>query len=257
MAYASHDKTLRNQGSWSLAGIWNHSWSATVCDMRDRSNIFACLQDFFLTGAADELLLQPSFRGRDQPAASPGCQMAEEGGFAHTSRTCGILVKAQWGPALLQKEVLNALIVTTGLGAWKAWAFQQLCPDTWSSQHPLGWEHPESQGKSYSWDWKSATLFYVSQTLQRMDWLKQWGRMSSSSNHISRGGRHRGYPDRLVRVVGATLWALVLGGWKGAGTSRKDHHFSPPPPFPTLIPEKGRCSPGLWEQPRQDCGKQA
>lgn len=56
MVYVSHDKTLRNQGSWSLAGIWNHSWSATACDMRDRSNVFACLQDLFLTGAADELL---------------------------------------------------------------------------------------------------------------------------------------------------------------------------------------------------------
>lgn len=78
--------------------------------MRDRSNIFACLQDFFLTGAADELLLQPSSRVRGQPAASPGCQMTEEGGFAHTSRTCGILVNEQWGPALLQKEMLNALI---------------------------------------------------------------------------------------------------------------------------------------------------
>lgn len=142
MVYVSHDKTLRNQGSWSLAGIWNHSWSATACDMRDRSNVFACLQDLFLTGAADELLLQPSLRAWDQLCASPGCQMTQEGGFACTHRTRGILVNEQQGPPLLQKEWLNALIYCHhGTRYMKSMSFPVfLCPHTWTPQCPLGWE---------------------------------------------------------------------------------------------------------------------
>lgn len=144
MVYVSHDKTLRNQGSWSLAGIWNHSWSATACDMRDCSNIFACLQDLFLTGAADELLLQPSLRAWDQPATSPECQMMEEGGFAHTHRTCDILVNEQQGPPLQQRELLSAVIYWHhGTRNRKSVRFPVfLCSDTWTAHCPLGWEPP-------------------------------------------------------------------------------------------------------------------
>lgn len=144
MVYVSHDKTLRNQGSWSLAGIWNHSWSATACDMRDCSNVFACLQDLFLTGAADELLLQPSLRAWDQPATSPECQMMEEGGFAHTHRTCDILVNEQQGPPLQQRELLSAVIYWHhGTRNRKSVSFPVFfCSDTWTAHCPLGWEPP-------------------------------------------------------------------------------------------------------------------
>lgn len=155
--YASHDKTLRNQGSWSLAGIWSHSWSATACDMRDRSNIFACLQDFFLTGAADKLLIQPSLRVWDQTTTGLECQMTEEGGFAHTARTRSILVNEWPGPALLQNKIMNIwFTVTVGLGGQKAWASQQVCPGTSSTSSPGTSTILNHNAKCCSWDWKFA-----------------------------------------------------------------------------------------------------
>lgn len=196
MAYVSHDKTLRNQGSWSLAGIWNHSWSATACDTRDRSNIFACLQDFFLTGATDELLLQPSLW---VTSASLGCQMTEEGGFAHASRTHSIFVNEQQEPALLRKEILNALIYS---------CHETVSMKGWGFPAALSWHMSSTafsrlrtslncKGKCYSWGWKSAAApewFFVPQTLQWPDWLKQWRMISSSLNPV--------YHGRILRQVG-------------------------------------------------------
>lgn len=156
MAYVSHDKTLRNQGSWSLSGIWSHSWSATVCDMRDGSNIFACLWDFFVTGAGDELLLQPSWWVWDQTATSSGCQITDEGGFSHTSRTHGILVNEQQGPAFLQKEMLNAVIYQ-GTGNIEGLAFPVALSWHMNSTAPSTLRTtPNCKAKCYTWDWKSA-----------------------------------------------------------------------------------------------------
>lgn len=126
--------------------------------MRDRSSIFACLQDFFLTGAADELLLQPSLRIRDQTIASPGCQMTEEGSFAHTTRTSGILVNEQQEPALLQKEILNALIYCHhGTGRRRCLSFSEA--QSWcmsSKAFPQTRTSLNCSAKYCNRDWKSA-----------------------------------------------------------------------------------------------------
>lgn len=70
--------------------------------------------------------------------------VTEEGGFACTHRTRGILVNEQQGPPLLQKEWLNALIYchhwTRNMKNTSFPIF--LCPDTWTLQCPLGWGSP-------------------------------------------------------------------------------------------------------------------
>lgn len=180
--------------------------------------------------------------------------MTEEGGFAHNSSTHGILVNEQQGPALLQKEMLNALIYChRGTGTMKSLGFPAVL--SWHTNGILWAEdHPELQGKMLQLGLEiccSSGVFCVPQTLQWSDWLRQWRRISSSSNHISRGRRHRGCRGRSVGAVGVTSQALVLGGWQGASTSLQDCHSSLLPQFPTLIPDRGRCPPRLWEQPRQ------
>ena len=90
--------------------------------------------------------------------------MTEEGGFTHTSRTRGILVNEQRGLALLQKEMLNALIYChRGTGSMKGLGFPAA----------LSW-HMDSmassklrttlncKAKCYSWDWKSAAALECS-----------------------------------------------------------------------------------------------
>lgn len=136
--------------------------------MRERSNIFACLQDFFLTGAADELLLQPSLRIQDQTIASPGCQMTEEGSFAHTTRTSGILVNEQQEPALLQKEILNALIYCHhGIGRGRCLIFPEA--QSWymsSKTSPQTRTILNCNAKYCNQDWKSAVALDFFMCLQ-------------------------------------------------------------------------------------------
>lgn len=60
VAHSSHAKTARNQGSWIQPSLGNHSSSALVCDMKDRSSILALPSRLCLTGATDELLTQPA-----------------------------------------------------------------------------------------------------------------------------------------------------------------------------------------------------
>lgn len=144
-------------GKLESAGIWNHSWSATVCDMRDYSNVFACLQDLFLTGAADELLLQPSLWAWDQPSASPGCQMTEEGGFAHTHKDSWY--SCEWA-AGTSSSAEGMAECSHFLSPWDQEHEKQKLPSL-----PLSWHINSTassglrttlncQEKCYSWDWK-------------------------------------------------------------------------------------------------------
>lgn len=86
----------------------------------------------------------------------------------------------------------------TRLWARKAGAFQQLSAGTWAPRHSPGWEPPwiakenVTAGTGNLLQLQSG--FCVPQTLQWPDWLKQWRRISSSSNHISHG--------RMLRQVG-------------------------------------------------------
>ena len=84
--------------------------------------------------------------------------MTEEGGFAHTSRTRSIFVNEQWGPALLQKEILNALIYCHhGTGSMKGLGFPAALSWYMNSMAFSGLRTTlNCKTKCYRWDWKSA-----------------------------------------------------------------------------------------------------
>lgn len=97
-----------------------------------------------------------SMRPTHQP--SPRCQMTEESGFAHTSRTRSIFVNEQQGPAFLQKEILNALIYChRGTGSMKSLGFPEALSWHMNSMAFSGLRTTlNCKAKCYSWEWKSA-----------------------------------------------------------------------------------------------------
>lgn len=82
----------------------------------------------------------------------------EEGGFAHASRTSGIFVNEQQGPALLQKEILSSLICChRGTGSTKGSGFPAALSCHVKTTAFSGQKTTlNRKTKCCSWDWKSA-----------------------------------------------------------------------------------------------------
>lgn len=69
-----------------------------------------------------------------------------------------MFVNEQWGPALLQKEILNALIYChCGTGNMKGLGFPAALSCHVNSTAFSRWRTTQNcKAKCYSWDWKSA-----------------------------------------------------------------------------------------------------